>query len=148
MPISQEMDPSTAVQATRLIFEFDGDQVRLVQQVPVEVASANLDMAGQGDLGTFVDVRDATDRTLARVPAPNTLSTSVEVFPERHDQPITRTEVPRAKGAFTVVVPTPKGATHATLVTVAAPQAPAGVAGASPAAPEVVDLVSFALRAH
>ena len=108
MPNSQEMGPSTSVQATRLIFEFDGDQVRLVQQMPVEVASANLDMAGQGDLGTFVDVRDATNRTLARVPAPNTLSTSLEVFPERHDQPITRTEVPRAKGAFTVVVPTPK----------------------------------------
>jgi len=147
MLISQEMGPSTSVQATRLIFEFDGDQVRLVQQMAVDVASANLEMARQGDLGTFVDVRDATNRTMARVPAPNTLSTSLEVFPERHDQPITRTEVPRAKGAFTVVVPTPKGTTHVTLVTVEAPRALAGVAGASPAAPEVVDLVSFPLRA-
>lgn len=147
MPINKETGHSTPVHATRLIFEYDGDRVRLLEQMPVEVAGANLPMASEGELGTFVDVRDATNRTLARVPAGNALSTSLEVFPERHGQPITRTEVPRSKGAFTVVVPTPKETTHATLVNVAASNALAGVAGAPAAAPEVVDLVSFPLRA-
>lgn len=148
MPISQETEPSTPVHAARLIFEYDGDQVRLVQQMPVEIASATLHLASGEELGIFVDVRDATNRTLARVPARDAFSTSLEVFPERHDQPITRTDVPRAKGAFTVVVPTPKETTHATLVNVAAPGAQATVAGAPAAAPDVVDLVSFPLRAN
>ena len=145
MPITNETAPSTPVRAARLIFEYDGDQVRLVQQVPVEVASANLQTAGTEEVGVFVDVRDATNRTLARVPAHHAFSTSLEVFPERHDEPIVRTEVPRAKGAFTVLVPTPQESTHATLVNIAAPRAQT-IAGARAAAPEVVDLVSFPLQ--
>ena len=146
MPITNETGPSRPVRAARLIFEYDGDLVRLVQQMPVEVASANLHTAGNEDVGVFVDVRDATNRTLARVPARHALSTSMEVFPERHDEPITRTDVPQRKGAFTVIVPTPDETTHATLVTVAAPKTTA-LAGARAAAPDVVDLVSFPLTA-
>jgi hypothetical protein len=146
MPISHEPGASTPVRAARLIFEYDGDQVRLVQQMPVEIAAANLQTAGGEEVGVFVDVRDASNRTLARVPARHALSTSMEVFPERHDQPITRTDVPQKKGAFTVVVPTPDETTHATLVTVAAPKTTA-LAGVRAAAPDVVDLVSFPLKA-
>jgi hypothetical protein len=145
MPISNEPGPSTPVRAARLIFEYDGDQVRLVQQMPVEVAAANLQMATGEQGGTFVDVRDATNQTLARVSAQHAFSTSLEVFPERHDEPITRTDVARARGAFTVVVPTPDETDHATIVNVAAP-AP-GAAGTRAAAPDVVDLVSFPLKA-
>jgi hypothetical protein len=36
----------------------------------------------------FVEVHDAGNRTLARGPAPQALSSSLETFPERHDQPI------------------------------------------------------------
>jgi hypothetical protein len=134
------------MRAARLIFEYDGDRVRLVQQMPVEVAAANLHTAGAEEVGFFVDVRDATNRTLARVPAQHAFSTSLEVFPERHDEPITRTDVARAKGAFTVVVPTPDETDHATIVNVAVPKA-ATIAGARAPAPEVVDLASFPLKA-
>jgi hypothetical protein len=146
MPIHNETDPSTPMRATRLIFEYDGDQVRLVQEMPVEVAAATLLTAGDDERGVFVDVRDATNRTLARVPARHAFSTSLEVFPERHDEAIVRTDVPRAKGAFTVIVPTPDETDHATIVNIAAPSTTA-LAGARAAAPEVVDLVSFPLKA-
>ena len=146
MPPADSTGPSRPVRASRLIFEYDGDQVRLVQQMPVEVAAATLHMATGEQGGTFVDVRDATNRTLARVPAQHAFSTSLEVFPERHDEPITRTDVARTKGAFTVLVPTPDETDHATIVNVAAPGPPAA-AGARAAAPDVVDLVSFPLRA-
>ena len=146
MPISNETGPSTPVRAARLILEYDGELVRLVQQMPVEVASANLHTAGGEEVGVFVDVRDATNRTLARVPAQHAFTTSMEVFPEKHDEKITRTDVPRGKGAFTVIVPTPEETTHATLVNVAPPRAGAA-AGARAAAPDVVDLVSFPLKA-
>ena len=141
MPTSNDAGTSTPVRASRLIFEYDGDRVRLVSEHPVEVASANLQMAGGEDAGTFVDVRDAANRTLARVPAQHAFSTSLEVFPERHDEPITRTDVAQAKGAFTVLVPTPDETDHATIVRVAA--LPAGARGAGP---ETTDLVSFPLR--
>jgi hypothetical protein len=144
MPIAQETGPSTPGHATRLIFEYDGDQVRLVQQMPIEVASSTLQTASGGELGVFVDVRDAANRTLSRVPAPHAFSTSLEVFPEHHDQPIIRTDAPQAKGAFTVVVPTPVESTHTTLVKVG-PARTAIAPDARAAVPEVVDLVSFPL---
>ena len=62
--------------ATRLIFEYDGDRVRVVQQTPVDIAAAALPSTAPDQIGVFVDVRDAGNRTLARVPAPHALSTS------------------------------------------------------------------------
>ena len=145
MPENNQPGSSTPVRATRLIFEYDGDQVRLVTEQPVEIASATIQTAGGDEPGTFVDVRDAANKTLARVPARHAFSTSAEVFPERHDEPITRTDLPSAKGAFTVIVPTPDETDHATIVTVAHTR-DAARAGAPAAAPAVTDLVSFPLR--
>jgi hypothetical protein len=91
----------------------------------------------------FVDVRDAANRTLARVPAGDALATSVEVFPERHDEPIVRTDVAEPKGSFTVLVPTPDASDHATVVRVTARTR----SGAGPApATDTVELESFPLR--
>ena len=44
--------------ATRLIFEYDGDRVRVVQQTPVDIATAALPSAAPDQIGVFVDVRD------------------------------------------------------------------------------------------
>ncbi len=144
MPLINDMDSSTPVRAARLIFEYEGDNVRLVTQQPVEVAAATLNLTSGPEPGFFVDVRDASNRTLARVPARHAFATSVEVFPERHDEPITRTDVAQPKGAFTVLVPTPDETDHATIVNVAEPKA--DVSGARALAPEVSDLVSFPLQ--
>jgi hypothetical protein len=133
-----DRDSSTPVRATRLIFEYDGDNVRLVSEQSVEVAAATINQPAAEATGTFVDARDRSDRTLARVTAPHAFTTSVEVFPEAPGQAITRTDVPQPKGAFTVVVPTPDDTDHATIVSVAR------VRGA--ATPTVSDLVSFPLR--
>jgi hypothetical protein len=133
-----DRDSSTPVRATRLIFEYDGDNVRLVSEQPVEVAAATINQPTPETTGTFVDARDRSERTLARVTAPHAFTTSLEVFPEAPGQPITRTDVPQPKGAFTVVVPTPDETDHATIVSVARAR------GATSAT--VSDLVSFPLR--
>lgn len=125
----------------RLIFEYDGDRVRLVQQQPVDIAPSTLPTAGVEDSGIFVDVRDATNQTLARVPAPQALTTSIELFPERHDQPITRADTPTASGAFTVVVPVADNSDHVTLVK----RAPSAT---TPDIAATTDLVSFPLTAR
>ena len=96
--------------AMRLIFEYEGNQVRLVSQQPVEMAITGSDIAQVEQPGYYVDTRDARDRTLARVPARNAFSASVEVFPEKPGEPISRVDVAQPRGAFTVVVPIPEDA--------------------------------------
>jgi hypothetical protein len=68
--------------------------------------------------GYYVDTRDSTNQTLARSPVHSAFETSIEVFPERHDEPITRIETTLPKGAFTVVVPATDTANHVTLTRV------------------------------
>src|SRR5262245_29488649 len=126
----------------RLIFEYDADRVRILQQTAVDISPSTLPTTAEG-VGLFVDVRDVDNRTLARVPAPAPSLSSLEVFPERHDQPITRTDAPRSTGAFTVVVPMTPTADHVTLVRVAAD---ANVDRG--AALHTFDLISFPLKRY
>jgi hypothetical protein len=138
MTADSALIPSGAI---RLIFEYDADRVRVVQQTPVDIAPSSLPVTKEEGVGVFVDVRDVDNRTLARVPAPHALSSGLEVFPERHDQPITRTDAPRATGAFTVVVPMTAGADHVTIVRVVASST-----DDRSAALRTTDLVSFSLK--
>ena len=137
--------------AMRLIFEYEGDQVRLVSQQPVDVAITGFDIARTQHPGYYVDTRDAAGRTLARVPARDAFSASAEVFPEQPGEPITRVDVANPTGAFTVVVPAPEGADHVTVVRVA-PATPEAVLPASratsavPGGPEVTELARFPLQ--
>ncbi len=130
----------------RLIFEYEGDRVRLVSQQPVDVAITGFDLPHIEHPGYYVESRDKSGRALARVPARNAFAGSMEVFPEQPGEPITRVDVPQPKGAFTVVVPAPTAADHVTVMQIAHPKpAPAG-GQAALAAPEAIDLVSFPLN--
>jgi hypothetical protein len=110
-----------------LIFEYDGEEVRLLQQQPVDVAVSGFDLPQEQVPGHHVEVRGANDRVLSRVPIRVAMSTSVEVFPEDPQDPITRTDLPRAQGAFTVVVPVAANAEHVAVVRIAAPTGEPGV---------------------
>ena len=136
------------VRSVRLIFEYEGDRVRLVTQQPVEMAVTGFDLPQVDHPGYYVESRDVSNRTLARVPARNAFIGSAEVFPENHAEPITRLDVPQPKGAFTVVVPVPDTADHVTVMHLVPGKlaAPADRAmGAAPAKHEGIDLVSFPL---
>jgi hypothetical protein len=141
----------TPTLSMRLIFEYDGDHVRLVSQQPVDVAITGFDIARTQHPGWYIDTRDATGRALARVPIRDAFSGGTEVFPEQHGEPITRTAVAKPRGAFTVVVPVPEGADHVAVVRVApaqpeavvpASRATSAVAGSS----EVTELARFPLQ--
>jgi hypothetical protein len=110
--------------AVRLIFEFDGDDVRLVSQQRVDVAVTGFDLPVAPPPGHYVELRDATGDPLSRVPARAAFAASAEVFPEDHAEPITRIDVERPQGAFTVVVPAPEAAQQIAVVEVAQPPAP------------------------
>jgi len=150
MPTSSatQLPPHKAV---RLIFEYEGDTVRLISQQDVEMAVTGFDMSGVDHPGYYVDARDTAGATLARVAAHGAFVTSAEVFPEQSGEPITRIDVPAPKGAFTVVVPVADSARHVTLVKVApgAPPATSGAGAAARAAPAVAsDIASFPLAAE
>lgn len=137
-----------AAAAMRLIFEYDGDEVRLVSQQPVDMVVTGADLAQVHGPGTFVDARDSANRTLARVHARGMSEGSAEVFPEKPGQPIVRVAIARPRGAFTVVVPAPQAAARVAVVRVEPDAAaPAGVraAGAAPAL-QSTELGSFPLQ--
>ena len=151
MSPSNNTPHAKAVRSVRLIFEYEGDRVHLVSQQPVEMAVTGFDLSQVDHPGYYVDTRDANDRTLTRVPARNAFVGSVEVFPERAGEPITRLDVPQPKGAFTVVVPAPETTDHVTVLQIlpGKPEAPAPDGRATtdePGRPEVINLVSFPLN--
>ncbi|MFE6099228.1 hypothetical protein ACFVQ4_04605 [Streptomyces laurentii] len=130
--------------AMRLIFEYEGDSVRLVSQQPVDTVVT--DVAGPGDF--VVETRDDSGQRLARVPAHGAFLQSAEVFPENHTDPITRVNV-EARGAFTVIVPAPADATRVAVVHVAPPgreELREGATAPSAGAARDVDLATFPLR--
>src|SRR5262245_28170780 len=116
MPNNDGTQPATT-HAVRLIFEYDGDQVRLISQHAVDIVMTGFDSAQAAQhAGVYVDSRDKEGMTLARVPARNAFATSEEVFPERMDEPIVRRDLAKPKGAFTVIVPAPPATDKITVV--------------------------------
>ena len=150
MPSNESNQPATT-RAARLIFEYEGERVRLVSQQVVDMVVTGFDIARAHHAGVYVDARDAEGRTLARVPARDAFATSTEVFPEQAGEPIMRVDPVKQKGAFTVVIPVPQEANKVAVVRVAPAQPdvqlPAGgatsrVAGAA----EATDLATFPLK--
>ncbi len=117
-----DTSPAPQPRSMRLIFEYDGDNVRLVMQQPVDLPATDVAASQTPQAGYFVDTRDASGRTLARVAARGAFPDSVEVFPERQGEPITRMPVDRPRGAFTIIVPVPQDADHVRVVQVTPPQ--------------------------
>lgn len=91
--------------ALRLIYAYEGDQVRLVSQQRVDVAvpGADLQPVATGDV---VEVLGAEDQVLARVAARDVAPQTLEVFGPP-GEPITRVDNDQPQGAFTVIVPAP-----------------------------------------
>jgi hypothetical protein len=142
---STEGDAAGRPSSVRLIFEYDGDNVRLVAQQPVDVAVTGFDLTRTNRPGHYVETRDDAGTALARVPVHEAFVGSAEVFPEDPGQPITRVDAP-AQGAFTVVVPASPTAQRVAVVRL---EPVAGIA-AAPGAPQesvqTVDLASFELE--
>jgi hypothetical protein len=117
MAVSAESMSTNRPSAVRLIFEYDGDDVRLVFQQRVDVAVTDFTVAQASPPGHYVEVRTSEGRSLTRVPVLGAFSPSVEVFGEP-GTPITRVEVERSAGSFTVVVPASEVATCVSLLRV------------------------------
>ena len=133
--------------AVRLIFTNEGDDVTLVSQQRVDVAVTGFDAAPQELSGHFAEVRGADGQVLTRVQIHAAFPDSVEVFPESHDEAITRVPNLNRSGAFTVVVPARPDARSVAVIRVegGAPSEQLGAADA-PAPARTTVLATFALE--
>ena len=113
MPVNNGPQPTKAM---RLIFEYEGDEVRLVSQQPVEMVIPGADLSELSHSGYYVETKDSGGKALFRTKAHNAFSTSTEVFPEEKGKPITRVDLPKAKGAFTVITPLTTNTDHVSVM--------------------------------
>lgn len=92
--------------AIRLIFEYEGDQIRLISQQEVDAAVPEGDATSdfQHESGFWLEVRSADNNVLHRRIMQDPTSSFPEVFAEE-GKTITRAETPIKKGAFTIIVP-------------------------------------------
>ena len=93
--------------------------------------------------GYYLDARDATERTLARVAARGAFGRSARSLPRTSRGTDSRIDVPRERGAFTVTLPAVDAADHVTMVRIV--DAADRGAGVERAQLRVVDLASFPL---
>ncbi len=142
---SVEGDSGGQPSSVRLIFEYDGNDVRLVSQQPVDVAVTGFDLSRTNRPGHYVETRDDAGTALSRVPVQGAFVESAEVFPEDPGQPITRVDAP-AQGAFTVVVPASPAAQRVAVVRVEPVAGIAAAPGGALEAAQTVDLASFELE--
>ncbi len=123
----------------RLIFEYEGDQVRLISQQPVDVVAppgASLPRPGERDLeasqaGFRLEVRNADDNVLYRQAMHDPIVQFPEVFSEQPGANITRSTTPAPRGAFTAVVPSLPAGDHVSLIRSAPTPGTRGLPGAT-----------------
>ncbi len=97
--------------AVRLTFSYNGDQVKLVSQQPVEMTVQPSDSLGYGgQKGFWAELKSENDKTLYRHVMHNPTRNDAEVFSDEPGQGVSREPAPKRKGVFVVVVPdTEKG---------------------------------------
>jgi hypothetical protein len=148
MMVSTDSTETNRPNAVRLIFEYDGDDVRLVFQQRVDVAVSGFDLVLTSPAGHYIEVRTSEGRSLARVPVPGAFSTNAEVFGEP-GTPITQVDLERSAGAFTVIVPASDVAARVALLRVE-PEPVLSVVGEPAPAPgsgeHTVELLNVALE--
>jgi hypothetical protein len=134
-------------QAMRLIFTYEGDEIRLVSRQPVEVVIPPTDpvVDVEGEQGFWVEVRSADETTLYRRILPDPFQRDVEVFSDDPEQSISWVPVAEPRGSFSVLVPAGE-ADHVVLFSSAVAEARALVAPEEAAGAPAVEVTRFSLR--
>lgn len=93
--------------AVRLTFSYDGDNVQLVSQQPVEMTVPPSDPVEgyEQHKGFWAELKDKKDTTLYRRVMHNPTRNDAEVFSDDPQQGVSRQPAPDRKGVFVVVVP-------------------------------------------
>lgn len=128
--------------AIRLVFEYEGDEVRLVSQSRIEKVLPQTDQSADAleFRGTWSEVRDADGATLDRRVLVDPMPRDAEVFPEQLGAEIRREPLERPSGVFTLLVPDVEGADHVAVLSNSPGQVGVRTAEAGPTELVRVDL--------
>jgi hypothetical protein len=104
--------------AVRLIFSYEGDDLRLLSRQRVEMVPPPSDpLEGfEAQKGFWLEVRDAQGAVLHRQIMHAPIRRDAEVFSDDAERSIARIPVERPSGAFAVVIPELPEADHVALV--------------------------------
>ena len=104
--------------AVRLIFVYDGDDIRLLSRQPVDVLVPPADPTSRSHdrSGFWVEVRAESEDVLYRRVMTDPARIHPEVFSPDPAVGITRAPEPQPVGAFTVLVPNEDAASHDVLM--------------------------------
>ena len=138
--------------AVRLTFTYEGDELDLVSQQPVEMIVPPTDaLSGyEGEQGFWVEVRSRQGEALHRRVMDDPLRQDVEVFSPDSDETMFRVPIENPSGIFTVLVPDLDEADHVALLSSGAASAAARgmtpeAAARAPAGP-ATEFARFSLR--
>jgi hypothetical protein len=104
--------------ALRLIFEYQGSDIRLVsrQRVAMAVPPGDPIEGRDTESGFWVEVRDGAGNPLHRRVMHDPVRHDVEVFSDDPAQSLARVPVPQPAGTFAVLIPDIAAADHVALV--------------------------------
>jgi hypothetical protein len=127
----QQPGSGQTARSVRLIFSYEGDDVRLESRQPVEMLAPPSDPVEgyESETGFWTEVRDAQGSVLHRKVMHDPVRRDAEVFSPDPERSITRVPLERPHGAFAVLVPLVPEADHVALMGVPA----AGTAAFAPA---------------
>jgi hypothetical protein len=130
--------------AIRLVFEYEGEEVRLVSQSRIEKVLPPTDQSADALAfrGTWSEVRDADGATLDRRVLVDPMPRDAEVFPEQLGAEISREPLERPSGVFTLLVPDVEGADHVAVLSNSPGQAGVRAAETGPTELIRVDLTT------
>jgi hypothetical protein len=145
-------DISTPPSAVRLTFNYQGDEVRLVNWQPMEMIAPPSDRLSEyeGEQGFWIEVRSDQEETLHRRVMQDPLRRDIEVFSSDLDRTLVRVPVEKPTGSFSVVVPDFEEADHVALLSSGAPSASTRgispeMAARTPAGP-AIEFARFSFR--
>lgn len=123
--------------AVRLIFAYEGGDLRLVSRQRVDMVTPPTDAPAAPAVmgGVWAELRDVRGQVLERRVVPDFQRGNVEVFGPEPTSSVSRAPVERPSGAFAVLLPEVAGADHVALL--AAPE-PTGLTTAAGEARELL----------
>lgn len=116
--MSTQPDQDQQPLSVRLIYSYDGDDVRLESTQPIEMLAPPGEAveSAESRTGFWTEVRDAQGGVLHQQSLPDPVRRDVEVFSPGSDQSISRVPLDRPRGAFAVLIPMVSGADHVALM--------------------------------
>lgn len=104
---SEPARPALGDSAVRLVFEYEGEDVRLVSWQRIDMLTSLSDPVEEhrSEQGSWLELRDRNDRPIYRQVLHQAIQTDVEAPSDEPGHPLTRRPVEQPRGVFVALLP-------------------------------------------